>query len=212
MIVIMRPHDSTNREIPHDLPLVAGLAAHFQSALRLWRPAGSVLFREGERPSWMFYVRRGEVLMQRVTASGALTVLQRTTGGFVAEGSLANAAYFGEAVCRTDCLLFALPVADLRAAITHDEDCCWAWMELLGAQLQRQRQRVERLTLKTVRDRLAHLLVSESQPDGSYKLCGTRMDLAAELGVTPAALYRELAALQADKLLVIEDSRWIWRG
>lgn len=212
MIAIMRSPGSTKSEIPHDIPILAGLAEHLPSALRLWRSAGSVLFREGERPSWMFYVHQGEVLIRRVTPSGTLIVLQRTTGGFLAEASLANAAYFGEAVCRTDCILFALPVADLRAAITNDEDCCWAWMELLGAQLRRQRMHVERLTLKTVRDRLAHLLISESQSDGSYKLCGTRMDLAAELGVTPAALYRELAALQAEKLLVIEDSRWFWRG
>jgi CRP-like cAMP-binding protein len=212
MITIMSLTSSNCGDIPHDIPIPASLADHVRSALRLWRPAGSVLFRDGERPTWMFYVHHGEVLMQRVTPSGTLVVLKRISEGFLAEGSLTNAAYFGEAVCRTDCILFALPMADIRAAVAADEESCWAWMELLGAQLRQQRMRVERLTLKTVRDRLAHLLVSESQPDGSYRLCGTRMDLAAELGVTPAALYRELAALQAERLLVIDESRWFWRG
>lgn len=150
------------------------------------------------------------MLMQRVTSSGTLVVLKRISEGFLAEESLTDAAYFGEAMCRTDCILFALPMADIRATVAADEESCWAWMEMLGAQLRQQRMRVERLTLKTVRDRLAHLLVS--QPDGGYWLRGIRMDLAAELGVTPAALYRELAALQAERLLVIDESRWFWRG
>jgi CRP/FNR family transcriptional regulator, dissimilatory nitrate respiration regulator len=211
MIVIMLLPEMSPRL--NEGTLLAGFDAQLQAAALVWhRLAGSVLFRVGERPCWMFYVRTGEVLMWRVTASGSSVILQRTTRGFLAEASLTNAAYYCEAVCRTDCVLDVFPVTALRAAIDANEASRWAWMELLGTKVQHQHARMERLTLKTVRDRLAHLLISECGADGAYELRGTRTDLAAELGVTPAALYRELAALQAEKLLHIDAHRWFWRG
>lgn len=213
MMAIMQRSDFTEGQVASDEPVLAGFDPRLRSAARLWqRPPGTMLFRVGDRPTWLFYVRTGEVLLSRVTPSGAPVVLQRTSDGFVAEASLTSTSYHCEAVCRTHCELLALPVADLRAAIDSDSGSRWAWVELLGTHLRRQRLRIERLTLKTVRDRLAHLLASESHADGGYELRGTRMDLALEIGVTPAALYRELAVLQAENLLSIDGARWFWRG
>jgi CRP-like cAMP-binding protein len=66
---------------------------------------------------------------------------------------------------------------------------------MLAAQARRQRSRIERLSLRTVRERLQHLALTEGDGQGVYRLPGTRLELAAELGVTPEALYRGLSAL-----------------
>jgi CRP-like cAMP-binding protein len=183
------------------------------SAQTVMRPRGHRLFRTGQRPQWMYRVQAGEVLVQRVTFAGTVATLQRAGPGlFVAEASLTSPRYHCEAVCRTACSLLAWPAQVLREAIDGDPGVRWAWIELLGAQARLQRLRVERLSLKTIRDRLRHLLLTEGTAQGEYRLPGTRLELAAELGVTPEALYRGLAALQAEGAIEVEGACLRWAG
>jgi len=181
------------------------------SARKLKRPAGAMLFRAGARPAWMFYVLRGEAVMQRVTCSGAPVLLQRASRAFLAEASLTSVRYHCDATCRSECDLLAFPMRQLREAIDSDEGTRWAWVELLSSQTRHQRARIERLTLNTIRERLMHLLLTEGT-GGSHDWPGTRMELAAELGVTPEALYRALATFQAQGILSVQGSRLSWLG
>jgi len=191
-------------------PELAGFSQALLAAARaMERPAGAHLFRSGQRPAWMYYVRRGEAIMQRVTPSGAPVPLQRASGGFLAEASLTSPRYHCDGVCRTACELLAFPLPALRETIDTDEGTRWAWIAMLSAQARHLRARIERQSLKTIRERLHHLLLAEGDADG-YELAGTRLDLAAELGVTPEALYRSLAALQAQGTLRVQGNRLTW--
>ena len=196
-----------------DDPALAGFSSQLLAAARaMQRAAGSVLFRSGQRPAWMYYVRTGEALMQRVTPSGAPVVLQRASRGFIAEASLAADRYHCEGACRTDCELLAFPLPALRTAIDSDEGTRWAWIGLLSAQARQQRARMERQSLKTIRERLEHLVLAEGSSKAGYLVPGTKIQLAAELGVTPEALYRCLAALQAEGKLSVNAGRLTWRA
>jgi CRP-like cAMP-binding protein len=62
---------------------------------------------------------------------------------------------------------------------------------------------VERLALRSVRERLLHWVLAEGA-GGRIALRTTRKELAAELGVTHEALYRTLAALARAGELVDE--------
>lgn len=193
--------------------VLAGFSGELLDAARpMRRAAGGVLFRRGQRPAWMYYVRTGEALMQRVTPSGAPVVLQRASQGFIAEASLDSERYHCEGVCRTDCELLAFPLPALRAAIDSDEGTRWAWIGLLSAQARRQRARLERQSLKTIRQRLEHLILAEGSGKAGYLVPGTKIQLAAELGVTPEALYRCLGALQAEGKLSVDAGRLAWRA
>lgn len=208
MIKIMSKKESGLKEIP---PALSRFDRHLRSAARVvLQSAGTVLFRYGEPPAWMYYVQRGEVLLQRMTPTGTPILLQRASGGFLAEASLTSARYHCDAVCSRDCTLLAFPVRALRKAIDSDEGTRWAWIEMLGVQLRQQRARIERLTLKTIRERLHHLILSEGTASGGYALPGTRLALATELGITPEAMYRALAALQAEGCLSIQGGRLRW--
>lgn len=192
---------------------LAGFSDRLLGAARpMRRAAGAVLFRSGQRPAWMYYVRTGEALMQRVTPSGTPVVLQRARQGFIAEASLASPRYHCEGVCHTDCELLAFPLSALRAAIDADAGTRWAWIGLLSAQARQQRARIERQSLKTVRQRLEHLILAEGSAKSGYLIPGTKIQLAAELGVTPEALYRCLGALRAEGKLSVEAGRLAWRA
>ena len=190
---------------------LAGFSGRLLDAARpMHLAAGSALFRSGQAPAWMYCVRAGEALMQRVTPSGAPVVLQRARQGFIAEASLASERYHCDGVCRTDCELLAFPLPALRAAIDSDAGTRWAWIALLSAQARQQRARIERQSLKTIRQRLEHLILAEGAAKTGYRLPGTKIQLAAELGVTPEALYRCLGALQAEGKLSVEEGRLAW--
>lgn len=182
------------------------------AARPMQRAAGAVLFRSGQRPAWMYYVRTGEALMQRITPAGAPVVFQRASQGFLAEASLASDRYHCEGVCHTECELMAFPLIALREAIDQDAGTRWAWIGLLSAQARRQRARIERQSLKTIRERLAHLIVAEGSGKSGYRIPGTRIQLAAELGVTPEALYRCLAELQAQGQVSIASGHLKWHA
>ncbi len=165
---------------------------------------GCSLFVTGQTPSQMFYVAHGEAVMSRTDRSGRLLILQRASGGFLAEASLRSTRYHCDATALSDCALIALPVAALHEAIDQDADTRWAWIGMLSSEIRRQRGHAERLALKTVRERLLHLLITQGE-DGRLPLPGSKKDLAAELGVSHEALYRTLAMLQREGVLRQDD-------
>jgi CRP/FNR family transcriptional regulator, dissimilatory nitrate respiration regulator len=201
MIQIMLDPDPFLRKLGDEL---------LASATVLAKPAGATLFRAGQRPSSMFYVQRGEAVMQRVTPRGESLVLQRASGGFIAEASLSSARYHCDGVCLTHCHLLAFQMPALRAAIDTNEAARWAWIDLLGAQARLQRARIERHSLKTIRERLEHLILTEGSGAAGYLGPATKAQLAAELGVSPAALYRCLKVLTDEGRISISGRRLVW--
>jgi CRP-like cAMP-binding protein len=183
----------------------------FMAAQERRHEAGTGLFRRGEAVHWMFYLLRGEAVLQRVTVQGTAVILDRAGSGFVAEGSLTSSQYHCDGVCRTSCHLLAFPAGVLRRAIDEHASTRWTWIALLGARLRLQRLRAERLALRSLRERLHHLVQTEGTPGGEYRLPGTRVELAAQLGVTPEALYRALAALRKAGILALDDGTIRWR-
>jgi CRP-like cAMP-binding protein len=173
-------------------------------------PAGRVLFRTGDRPSWLFFILQGQALLQRVTVEGTSVTLQRTSRGFLAEASLTTSAYHCEALCKSECKILAFPLKELRDAIDRHAPTRWAWITLLSTQSRQQRLRIERLALNSLRDRLKHLVFTEGTTKGSYEFTSTRAALAGELGVTPAALYRTLASLNTEGIISLSPTTICW--
>lgn len=178
-------------------------------------PAGQVLFRAGERPRSVFFILRGQALLQRLTVEGACVTLQRTNRGFLAEASLTSSTYHCEALCKSECRILVFPISALRDAIDRHGPTRWAWIKLLSTQSRQQRLRIERLALKSLRDRLKHLIFTEGANEGAtegcYEITSTRTALASELGVTPAALYRSLASLHAQGIIRVNPTTICWR-
>jgi CRP-like cAMP-binding protein len=156
--------------------------------------AGEPLFLQGQVPHHLYCVLSGEVAMARCDRHGRRLVLQRASRGFVAEASLCSASYHCDAHAGQDSLVLALPRAQLRQAIDQHAGTRWAWIRMLASEIRRQRAQSERLALKTVRERLLHLLVTQGE-GGCIELPGSRKALAEQLGVSHEALYRCLAGL-----------------
>lgn len=158
------------------------------------------LFVTGKVPQWMFFVISGEVTLERTGLQGGAVVLQRTRTGFVSEASLKATRYHCDAVAIAETNVIKLPVREMRSALDQDPTFASRWIGMLNSEVMRLRLHCERLSMKSVKDRLLHLIQSEGK-DGHYSVPSGLKTLAGELGVSHEALYRTIADLQKTGML-----------
>jgi CRP-like cAMP-binding protein len=166
------------------------IATLFRSApARRLRP-GETLFRAGDRVGSVALVQAGRIDLVRCGGDGARLILQRAgPGSVVAEASVYAEAYHCDAVACGAATAALAPVAAFRAALAADQGLAAAWAAHLARCVQAARLGAEIRTLRTVAARLDAWL----EAGGTVPAKGARQDLAAELGVSREALYRELA-------------------
>lgn len=158
--------------------------------------AGARLFYGGDPVHNMYLVAEGAVDLTRVTGAGAPVILQRARAGQVlAEASAYSATYHCDAQAATAALVHYVPVVDFRARLTADPALAERWAAHLAHAVQSARLRAEIRTLRTVVERLDTWL-GEGR---ALPAKGAWQDLAAELGVSREALYRELSRRRGDR-------------
>ena len=152
----------------------------------------------------MFFVVSGEVTLERTGLQGEPVVLQRTRLGFVSEASLKVSKYHCDALAITDTTVIKVPAKELAAALDRDADFASRWISMLNAEVKRLRLHCERLSMKSLKDRVLHLINTEGV-NGEYQVNTGLKSLAGELGVTHEALYRTLATLEKTKTIRREE-------
>ena len=165
--------------------------------------AGTSLFLRGSVPRQVFWLETGEIQLQRASSEGRHVIVQRVRAGFVAEASLQAACYHCDAVAATASTVWRFPRNRVLAALRGSPELALWWAARLAEQLRRARLRIERLCLKGASDRVVHAIETDGA-DGTLALESTRRAWAAELGLTPEALYRTLAQLQRSGRLRIQ--------
>ena len=158
------------------------------------------VFLAGTIPFWMYYVISGEVTLERSGLHGESVVLQRTRQGFVSEASLKVSRYHCDAIAITDTHVIKVPVKALARALDEDLAFAGRWINMLNAEVRRLRLHLERLSMKSIRERLIHLIETEGQ-GGQFATPSGLKTLAGELGITHEALYRTITRLESDKVL-----------
>lgn len=153
--------------------------------------AGASVFHSGERVRSIHLVEEGAVHLVRYQPSGAMIVLQRAgSGAILAEASLFADHYHCSAVAAAHSRLLCVPKARLRARLADDPAAAAAWCGHLAAEIQNARLRAEILSMRTIAARLdAWLAWHDDEKPGRLAW----KSVAAEIAVSPEALYRELS-------------------
>ena len=157
--------------------------------------AGAFVFQQGDPVRAMFHVVSGGVLLIRHQPDGAAIVLQRAApGDILAEASLFADRYHCDAIAPLPTTLRSFGKRALRAQLAASPKLAEAWAGHLARELQATRTRAEILSLKTVAQRLDAWIAANQ---GAPPTKGEWKSLANEIGVSPEALYRELAKRRA---------------
>lgn len=151
---------------------------------------GQTIFRQGGPVRRMFFVTSGAIHLVRHQMSGAPLILQRAeAGSMLAEASLYSAKYHCDATAVVQASAWTISKLELLDCIARNPDLGMAFIKRLARELQDARFRAEILSMKTVAARLSAWI----EWSGRMPPKGGWVDLAAELSVSPEALYRELA-------------------
>lgn len=157
---------------------------------------GQHLFRLGDPVSALYVVKTGRIHLIRHQRDGSALILQKSaSGSIVAEASIYAEKYHCDAVASVPTRVTAIPLADFHRRLRGEPDFAEAWARHLAHELQQARLHAEILSIKTVANRLDAWIGArggEAPQKGDWKL------VANEIGVTPEALYREMARRRQD--------------
>ena len=152
---------------------------------------GQRLFSRGDTIRWLYIVRTGEVHLIRHLEAGRELIMSRSgPDSMVAEGSMFSDHYHCDAVSVGPSRLSRFERGAVQDRVSADPDAIRAWSLWLTQSLQAARTRAEILSLKTVHERLEAWFALHPE---SEKTPSTWKSVAHEIGVSPEALYRELA-------------------
>lgn len=152
---------------------------------------GGFLFHRGDSVTNLYLVLEGAVELTRHQADGGIVILQRASqNDILAEASVSSQHYHCDAFAAVRSVVLAVPMTEVRSRLAHSPEFTEAWAEHLAREVQEARLRSEILSLKTVARRLDAWVLSHGErmpAKGEWK------SLAHQIGVSPEALYRELA-------------------
>ena len=149
------------------------------------------LFCQGDFVQSVFVVEDGLIELLRPHTDGRGILLQRAARHTVlAEASIYTDTYHCNAIASQPSQVYRVAKEDFLNHFNGHPQFAHQWTAYLAMSVQSARFRSEGLTLKTVAERLDGWL---SWPSNTLPEKGQWMRLAAELGVSQEALYRELA-------------------
>jgi CRP/FNR family transcriptional regulator len=189
-------------------PVLEALAA---VASPLTFDAGEIIFLQDEPSLGMYVVETGEVKISRLARDGREHILH-----FIHPGESFNdiAALDGgpnpaTATARSDCLVWLLRRADLKRVATRYPGLAWAFIESAARRARYLLGLVEDLGMRSVRGRLARLLLAEArafEADAIPRLL-TQEEMAARLGTVREVVGRALRSLAADGIIAFDRHR-----
>jgi len=171
---------------------------------------GSMLFAPGDPTQGFFAIHNGAVRIYRVSSEGKEIILEIAGAlNTFAEASLFSDVYHCYAEALKDSTLYLIQKDAFLEMLQKDIRFNATWVHILSLEIIHLRQRIEELSLKSPRARIASylLLLSEIQNNLSIKLPAHRKSIATLLGMTHETFYRTAKSLEDDGLVLFDRQR-----
>ena len=161
--------------------------------------AGQMLSDNARGVSCVGVVERGRVDVYAVALDGREVQLNTLGAGdcFGICNLLAASTMQTVLQCAEDTTVRFIEKNELIEAMNRDAGLATAYAALCNTKIQFLLSRIEMLTMQSCRGKVLAFLLTEKDENGRVCLHGTREELASRLGVSRAALFRELGALQS---------------
>ncbi len=215
----MAEPSSLNLDLLRRVPYFAGLSDEVLSALA--RVGGSrryargqMIFLEGEPCAGLFIVAAGEVKIFKLSAQGREQILQQLgPGGTFNEVAVLDGGPNPASVAATaDSSLCSISRAEIRRLARSYPDLAWALIESIAHRTRHLVSMVEDLALRSVKARLARLLLAEAERasnagaiDRSHMV--SQAEMAARLGTVREMVGRALRDLADEGVIDFDRHR-----
>ena len=109
--------------------------------------------------------------------------------------------------CSKKTKLLYIPKEVIMEELENDPVLLRQYIRLCNKKIQFLLNRIGLLTMQSCRGKLLAFLLEEQVGESEIELSGSREELACRLGVSRAALFRELSLLQRQKVIRIRGNR-----
>lgn len=165
--------------------------------------SGQMLFREGAASAGVFRLRSGCVRLLRSTLTGGqITMHTVRQGEFFAEASLFSAKYHCDAVALEPSEVLVFRKEPLIGQLRESPDLLWTLTAELARRVQGLRTRLEIQQTRSAEERILQFIGLHCDASGFWTQHGTLKHLAEEIGLSHESLYRALARLQRQGVIL----------
>lgn len=184
--------------IPDSLPSALQLAATYRILV-----TGQVLFHRRDEAQSIFVVQTGRLRLVRYTSEGKLVILQVVRAGeSFAESALFSEVYGCDAIVEMPSRVIVYPKPLLLTVLRSQPDLAESFINRLALKNQSLKDRLELQSIRSARERvLQYLLHTLQTGETTVNFDRPIKDIAAELGLTPEALYRTLAQMEREGII-----------
>lgn len=173
---------------------------------------GQIISLEGEPPEAVYFVLRGRVKIYKLSPEGRAQVLTQLKSGdiFNLVPALDEGPNPATAEALDQVTLYLFPRQSFIQMVKKHPDLAWVILENLAQRLRHLTALVEDLSFRTVRGRLAKLLLEQASK-GQVEKGGwlTQEEMAARLGTVREVVSRSLRSLEEEGLIRIARHRII---
>lgn len=185
----------------------ATLEAVSRVAIQRAFEAGQVVFLEGEACSGLYVVQEGWLKSVKISPAGREQVIRFVGPGesFNEIGVFAGGLNQVTVEALEPAVLWIIPRETLLSLMDTHASLCRLITQNLAQRVLHLIGLVEDLSLRTVEERLARLLLEQAQGDTfSRRRWSTQAEMAARLGTVPDVINRALRGLVEEGLIQIE--------
>ncbi len=209
------PAPALLRRVPYFSQLSeAVLAALAAACVERHYDRGQVIFLEGEPCAGLHVVAAGEVKIFKLSPQGREQIIHRIGAGdtFNDVAVLDGGPNPASAAALTDARLWVITRAEMQRLAQAQPALAWALIESVASRARHLVAMVEDLSLRSVKSRLARLLLAEAsraatagELDRSQMV--TQAEMAARLGTVREMIGRALRELADEQLIEFDRHR-----
>lgn len=210
---LMRP---SVEEILGQINYLSGLDPEIYAALarvasRRRLGAGSLLFLEGDPCAGLCIVETGTIKVLRMSKAGREQIIHMIQAGdtFNDVAALDGGPNPATTVATVETVIWCIPREALQRIAGEYPALAWALIASMARRTRHLMGLVEDLSLRSVKGRLAQLLLSQAQAneDGDVPRLLTQEEIASHLGTVREMVGRSLRSLAADGILEFDRHR-----
>ncbi|MGQ9768423.1 MAG: Crp/Fnr family transcriptional regulator, partial [Anaerolineae bacterium] len=175
---------------------------------------GQVIFLEGEPCAGLHLVAQGHVKIYKLSSQGREQVLHQVGPGdtFNDVAAMDGGPNPASAAALSDVVLYVIPRRELRRLAEAYPQLAWALLESISRRARHLAAMVEDLSLRSVKERLARLLLAEAArtpPAGPLDRSQMMIqaEMAARLGTVREMISRTLRELADEGLIAFDRHR-----
>ncbi len=172
---------------------------------------GDIIFDDGEQPKGVYFIEKGTAKLSKAGAYGKDQILK-----FIKEGDmigyrslLCGEEFQARAEAMTDVEVAFIPTEDFMHLLEVDPKVAYAMLKKIAYELGEYSNTITFLAQKTVRERLAEILLLlelklGTDPEGFIKISLTREEIANLIGTATESAIRLISEFKNDRLIEVE--------